>query len=75
MFYYKVTYAYGDTSGRGIPNYPVNNVSDFEPSVDEYRIVGDLRADPIGVTSVQYWQWCCTNNYNYSKYTNSTWFI
>jgi hypothetical protein len=53
MYYYKVTYAYGDTSGRGIPNYPVNNVSDFEPSVDEYRIVGDLRADPIGITSVK----------------------
>ena len=53
MYYYKVTYAYGDTSGRGIPNYPVNNVSDFEPSVDEFRIVGDLRADPIGITSIK----------------------
>ena len=53
MFYYKVTYAYGDTSGRGIPNYPVNNISDFEPSVDEFRIVGDLRADPIGITSIK----------------------
>ena len=53
MYYYKVTHAYGDTSGRGLPNYPVNNVSDFEPSVDEYRIVGDLRADPIGITSVK----------------------
>ena len=53
MYYYKVTYAYGDTSGRGLPNYPVNNTSDFEPSVDEYRIVGDLRADPIGITSIK----------------------
>ena len=53
MYYYKVTYAYGDTSGRGIPNYPVNNVSDFEPSVDEFRIVGDLRADAIGITSIR----------------------
>jgi len=53
MYYYKVTYAYGDTSGRGLPNYPVNNVSDFEPSIDEYRIVGDLRADPIGITSIK----------------------
>ena len=53
MYYYKVTYAYGDTSGRGIPNYPVNNVSDFEPSVDEFRIVGDLRADPIGISSIK----------------------
>ena len=53
MYYYKVTYAYGDTSGRGLPNYPVNNTSDFEPSVDEYRIVGDLRANPIGITSIK----------------------
>jgi hypothetical protein len=53
MYYYKVTYAYGDTSGRGLPNYPVNNTSDFEPSIDEYRIVGDLRADPIGITSIK----------------------
>jgi hypothetical protein len=53
MYYYKVSYAYGDTSGRGIPNYPVNNTSDFEPSIDEYRIVGDLRADPIGITSIK----------------------
>ena len=53
MYYYKVTHAYGDTSGRGIPNYPVNNVSDFEPSIDEIRIVGDLRADPIGITSIK----------------------
>ena len=53
MYYYKVTYAYGDTSGRGIPNYPINNVSDFEPSVDEFRIVGDLRADAIGITSIK----------------------
>jgi len=53
MYYYKVSYAYGDTSGRGIPNYPVNNTSDFEPSIDEYRIVGDLRADAIGITSIR----------------------
>ena len=53
MYYYKVTYAYGDTSGRGIPNFPINNASDFEPSIDEYRIVGDLRADPIGITSIK----------------------
>ena len=26
---------------------------DFEPLVDEYRIVGDLRADPISITSIK----------------------
>jgi len=53
MYYNKVSYAYGDTSGRGIPNYPVNNDTDFEPSIDEFRIVGDLRADTIGITSIR----------------------
>jgi hypothetical protein len=53
MYYYKVTYAFGDTSGRGLANYPISNTSDFEPSIDEYRIVGDLRADPIGITSIK----------------------
>lgn len=53
MYYYKVTHAYGDTSGRGLPSFPINNDSDFEPSIDEYRIVGDLRPDPIGITSIK----------------------
>ena len=53
MFYYKVTHAYGDTSGRGLANFPAPGGTDFEPSVDEYRIVGDIRPDPIGITSVR----------------------
>jgi len=53
MYYYKVTHAYGDSSGRGLANYPVAAGIDFEPSIDEYRIVGDLRADSIGVTSIR----------------------
>jgi len=52
MYYAKITFAYGDTSGRGLANFPSINV-DFEPSVDEYRIVGDLRADPLGITSIR----------------------
>ena len=51
MYYAKVTYAFGSTSGRPLANYPVGK--DFEPLVDEYRIVGDLRADPIGITSIK----------------------
>ena len=51
MYYAKVSYAYGDTSGRGIGNFPSSD--DFEPSIDETRIVGDLRADPIGITSIR----------------------
>jgi len=50
MYYYKVAKAYGDTTGRGILDYPSN--SDFEPSTDEYRIVGSLQANPIGISSI-----------------------
>jgi hypothetical protein len=54
MYYYKVTYAYGETSGRSLPNYPnPTGVDDFEKSVDEYRIVGDLRSDAIGISSIK----------------------
>jgi hypothetical protein len=52
MYYAKVTFAYGDTSGRGLANFPSTS-NDFEPSVDEYRIVGDLRADELGITSIR----------------------
>jgi hypothetical protein len=53
MYYYKITHAYGETSGRGLANFPAPGGTDFEPSVDEYRIVGDIRPDPIGITSVR----------------------
>lgn len=53
MYYYKVTFAYGDTSGRGLANFPVSSGTDFEPSIDEYRIVGDLNANPLGITSIR----------------------
>ena len=52
MYYAKVTFAYGDASGRGLANFPSAS-SDFEPSIDEYRIVGDLRADALGITSIR----------------------
>ena len=52
MYYAKVTLAYGDSSGRGLINFPSAN-QDFESSIDEFRIVGDLRADSIGVTSIR----------------------
>ena len=52
MYYAKVTLAYGDNSGRGLINFPSVN-QDFEASVDEFRIVGDLRADSIGITSIR----------------------
>ena len=51
MFYFKVAKAYGDSSGRPVGDYPT--FDDFEPNVDEFRIVGDLQADPVGVTSIK----------------------
>ena len=53
MFYYKVTYAYGDSGGRGLADYPSADSLDFEPSVDEFRIVGDLNPNPLGITSIR----------------------
>ncbi len=51
MYYFKVAKAYGDSSGRPVGDYPT--FSDFEPNVDEFRIVGDLQSDPVGVTSIK----------------------
>ena len=53
MFYFKVTYAYGDSGGRGLADYPSTGSFDFEPSIDEFRIVGDLTANPLGITSLR----------------------
>jgi hypothetical protein len=50
MYYYKVARAYGDITGRGVLDYPT--LDDFEPSKDEFRIVGELQANPIGISSI-----------------------
>lgn len=51
MYYYKVTKAYGDITGRGLSNYPSS--FDFEPNVDEFRIVGSLDPNPLGISSIR----------------------
>jgi hypothetical protein len=51
MYYYKVSRAYGDASGRPVGTFPT--FDDFEPNVDEFRIVGDLAADPVGISSIK----------------------
>ena len=53
MYYYKLTHAYGTTSGRGIPNFPAVGGTDFEPSIDEFRITGDIQPNPLGITSIR----------------------
>ena len=51
MYYYKVAKAYGDITGRGISDYP--SIDDFEPNVDEFRIVGSLDSNPLGISSIR----------------------
>ena len=50
MYYYKVAKAYGDITGRGVLDYPT--LDDFEPSKDEFRIVGELQANQLGISSI-----------------------
>jgi hypothetical protein len=51
MYYYKIANAYGNTTGRGIPDYPGDK--DFEPVIDEYRIVGVLEENLLGISSIR----------------------
>jgi len=51
MYYYKIANAYGNTTNRGIPDYPANK--DFEPVIDEYRIVGILEDNLLGISSIR----------------------
>ena len=51
QYYFKVMNAYGDdTKNRQITNYP--NKKDFEPNTPEFKIVGDLQSDSLGVSEV-----------------------
>lgn len=51
MYYNKISLVYGTASGRPLADYPTG--VDFEPSVDEYRIVGNLNANSLGITSIR----------------------
>lgn len=51
MYYYKITKAYDTLSGRGLVDYPSS--LDFEPNIDEYRIVGALQENPLGISSIR----------------------
>jgi hypothetical protein len=53
IYYYKLTHAYGESSGRSLANFPSAGGTDFEPSVDEFRIVGDSQPNALGITSVR----------------------
>jgi hypothetical protein len=51
MYYYKIARAYDSLSGRGIEDFPAN--LDFEPNVNEFRIVGPLQENPLGISSIR----------------------
>ena len=52
MYYEKVGIAYGQSSGRPIePDYPSAS-EDFQPVIDEYRIVGS-RGAAVGISSIK----------------------
>tara|TARA_A100001515_G_scaffold10614_1_gene8512 strand:- start:18855 stop:28502 length:9648 start_codon:yes stop_codon:yes gene_type:complete len=58
-YYFKVSNAYGSSSGRAIPSWPTNEV--LQPKLAENQIVGAVQADAIGITSV-----FSTNNTDYT---------
>jgi len=61
--------AYGDITGRGLVDFPVG--TDFEPSVDEFRIVGSLDANPLGISSIRAGNGDGTGNLNVITVTTS----
>ena len=50
MYYFKVAKFYGDVTGRSIGDYP--QTIDFEPATDEFRIVGAVQTNPLGISSI-----------------------
>ena len=51
MYYYKIANAYGNITGRNITDYP--DSKDIEPVIDEYRIVGVLEENLLGISSIR----------------------
>ena len=48
-YYYKVALAYGQQSSRDI----VNGDNNFQPNIDEFRIVGELGIGSVGISSIR----------------------
>lgn len=67
MYYYKVSLAYGQVSGRNIPDFPVD--LGFEPLQNEYEIVGDLSGSILGISSIRSGSGDGTGNLNLIRVT------
>jgi hypothetical protein len=48
-YYYKVALAYGQQSSRNI----IDGDNNFQPNIDEYRIVGELGVGSVGISSIR----------------------
>jgi len=51
IYYYKVAQAFGSSSGRNIGDFP--STTDFQPKIDEYRIVAEVSATDLGISSIR----------------------
>ena len=52
MYYYKLSYAYQEPTGRAVDYEYPNFLGDFDKVRPEYEIVGALGNDPIIITSI-----------------------
>ena len=50
MYYFKIAKVYGTASNRSIGDYP--STTDIQPQIDEYRIVGNLIADDLVISTL-----------------------
>ena len=51
MYFHKIQQAFGDSSGRGIGDFP--STTDMQPSLPEFEIVGPVKAEDVGITSIR----------------------
>ena len=51
MYFHKIQQAFGDSSGRAIGDFP--NTTDMQPALPEFEIVGPVKAEDVGITSIR----------------------
>ena len=51
MYFHKIQKAFGDSSGRAIGDFP--NTTDMQPALPEFEIVGPVKAEDVGITSIR----------------------
>ena len=51
MYFHKIQQAFGDSSGRSIGDFPTT--TDMQPALPEFEIVGPVKADDVGISSIK----------------------